>query len=266
MKQAVGSELKQHFDDLATEAPTAADTLVADARSRGEHHRRQRAAMGAGAAVVAAALAIGVGVVQPWSHSPEPPPIASPGHDPASAEPSATGAGETHLAGASWRLLRQPSGGREVEQYDTIESLLTAAPLLVRGTVTKVELGPVIDDRQVDQPYRDLLLTITPDRTAGPAAGDASQVVVQLGPFFGAEAEAWAEQMSTGSTSLIGDEAVWALRPREDAPTYRPLTGDSVVVRDGDGLLTPLSTDTSISQEVKAMSWSQVLQTAGLGG
>lgn len=266
MNPALGPELKQHFDELADEAPPAPDTLVPTARIRGDRHHRRQAVMGAAAGAVALALTVGLGVTQPWSRSTDAP-AASPGNGVSPTHSTTAGANDPHLASASWRLLRQPAGGFEVEYYDTTESIFAAAPLLVRGAVTDVELGPVVDDPQVDQPYRDILLTITPSNTAGPAAAATGPIVVQLGPLFGTEAGEWVQQMSTGAASLIGDEAVWALRPREDAPTYRPLTGYSVFVRNGDGVLTSLAAaQTPISQEIKSTSWSHLVAAAGLSG
>jgi RNA polymerase sigma-70 factor (sigma-E family) len=264
MTSPLGPELKQHFDELAQEAPPAHDALVATARHRGDH-RRHQTAMGVGTAAVALALAVGLGLTQPWSGSADTP-VASPSKG---ASPTASinpGTSDQHVAGTSWKLLRQPGGRLGVEHYDTIEALFAAAPLLARGAVTGVEVGKLIDNPQVDQPYRDLLLTITPAKTAGPAAVADRPVIVQLGPFFGTEAEQWATEMSTGPTSLIGDEAVWALRPREDAPTYRPLTSEGVFVRDGDSVFIPLKAETSISEETRSRSWSQLVAVAGLSG
>ena len=263
MTSPLGPELKDHFDELAQEAPHAPDALVATARSRGDRRRRQ-AAMGAGTGVVVLAFVVGLGVTQPWSRSTDTH-TASPGNSDSSTDSSTTGTADQHLAGSSWRLMRQTTGGREVEQYDTIGALIAAAPLLARGTVTDVHLGALIDDPQMDQSYRDLLLTITPSEAVGPAAAAAtSSIVVQLGPFFGSEPEQWVKQMSTGPTSLIGDEAVWALRPREDAQTYRPLTSDSVFVRDGDRVLVPLTAETPLSQEIGSISWVQLVAAADL--
>lgn len=265
MNSPLGTELRHHFDELAQEAPHAPDAIVAAARSRGDRRRHQTAAMGVGTGAIALALTVGLGVTQPWSRSVDSP-TASPSNGVSPTGSSTTETRDRQLASSSWRLLRQPAGGREVEHYDTINRLFAAAPLLVRGMVTRVELADLIDSPQVDQPYRDILLTITPTETAGPAAVANNPVVVQLGPLFGTEADEWARQMSTGQTSLIGDEAVWALRPRDDAPTYRPLTSDSVFVRDGDSVLIPVTDQTPISQEIRSTSWSQLLAAAGLGG
>jgi hypothetical protein len=219
--------------------------------------------MGVGAAAVALALAIGLSVTQPWSGSTGTP-VASSSNGASPTALISSGKGDQHVAGTSWKLLGQSAGGLGVEHYDNIQDLFAAAPLLALGAVTRVEAGNPIDDPQVDQPYRDLLLTITPVNAAGPAAVANRPVVVQLGPFFGIEAEQWATQMSTGPTSLIGNEAVWALRPRGDAPTYRPLTSDSVFIRDSDRVLIPLTTGTSITQEIRSTSWSQLVAAAGL--
>lgn len=262
MSSALEPDLKRHFDDLADEAPSASESLVTNARIRGDRHRRLQAAMGAGAGAIALTLTIGLGVTQPWSRS-SGPLAASPDSGASSTHSTNPGTHTHRLAGASWRLLRQPSGGFEVEYYDTMESAFAAAPLLARGTVTRVELGPVVSDPQVDQPYRDILLTVATSKTAGPAAAGRGAIVVQLGPLFGTEADEWVKQMSTGDTRLIGDEAVWALRKREDAPTYRPLASDTIFVRNGDGVLTPLAAETPISQEVGSTAWSQLLTAAG---
>ena len=87
MNPALGPELKQHFDELADEAPPAPDTLVPTARIRGDRHHRRQAVMGAGAGAVALALTVGLGVTQPWSRSTDAPaaspaaPVAAPRND-----------------------------------------------------------------------------------------------------------------------------------------------------------------------------------------
>lgn len=265
MNRRTANDLKHHFDDLADEAPTTAvDTLVQSARRSGDRFRRRQALLcGVGALIVT--LTIGLGATQPWTSERQAPPTAgeTPGAPPS--EPTVTTPGNAHSAGTSWRLLSQSAGGgREVEYYDTVEDLFSAAPLLVRGTVTQVDFSQLIDDPQVDQPYRDILLTITPIEEAGQSQTRSAPVVVQMGPFFGPEAEDWVKQMTSGPAKLLGDEAIWALRPRDDGPTYRPLTSDSVFVRNGDAVLTALAGDTPIRHETESMTWQQLVRSAEL--
>lgn len=224
--------------------------LVARFRGRGGRHGTTAVV----AAVAALSVSVGLGVTRPGGVE-----------SPASTASSSTRPTTSPAAGAGWRLLRQSGGARDVEQYADLDSLFAAAPLLVRGTVARVDVGPVQVAPGVERPYRDLVLTLAPTRTAGPASVGGGVVVVQLGPFFGGEAAARARQLSHGPESLIGDDTVWALRPRADAPTYRPLTSASTFVRDGDDVLVPMAADTSVGADPAAASWSRLVAAAGLG-
>lgn len=252
-------DLARHFDDLAADAPDADPSAVASARTSGERLRRRRA-LGIGSG----ALALGLGtmlVLTQLSGDVSSDDSLRSDPLPTTAVESSPGANAA-AAGTAWDRLAPSGGALEVERYATIVELFSAAPLVVHGSVSAVELGPVIDDPQSDEAYRDIFLTLTPS-DSGEAATPAP-VTVQLGPFFGREASDWVTSMSSGPGAVIGDETLWALRARADGPTYRPLTSDSVFVRTGDRVLTPLAAGTSIERQSRSTSWAQLLQAAGI--